>query len=244
MLTFLFKKDPIREFWREFCRLAPALGPALRRGDNDAVSAACRKLMVKLARVEPNLRFEIIPAADGALEFCISAARRRERFALARRVAAQAPMVVGWRARAFTPRRAADDVSRRIGGFKIPASRTRFVAAPGAETISVEVWIDAQSSKFHPKDLTDAAHFFLECAIGEFDAAACVRAVTARIGVPEEGVAFEAFPAVVDDWRARRAKLRAEQAVVDGPARPFQIARAQNRAEGGGRPLALGPVTP
>lgn len=105
MFSMFQKRDPVTEFWRFFTSFEPRLGAAIDAGDATKIQQMASALQEHMASIDRRLCFEFGKASDGVKEFCVTPDGDLRLFDLAKKIAAAAPQLQGWRIFRFKRRK-------------------------------------------------------------------------------------------------------------------------------------------
>jgi hypothetical protein len=136
-------------------------GPKIRKlsnsdaRDEEKVSKIADRLKSAIVAIDPGLSLEFGKGKKGVFEFCITPDGHRSLFSKAERVAAAAPMVVGWDIFACKRRRPLEDVKvsmRQLSGgspvgvkLEVSAEQIAYAAEFGKRYVSLVLWFDLEN---------------------------------------------------------------------------------------------------
>src|SRR5208337_3467305 len=117
-------------------------------------------------------------------------------------VAASAPAIEGWRIFAFKRRKDLGEAAVQLGEARLCADQIGYICDFDRLPISLTLWLDA------PDDTPRAAlqgvcTVFLDCALGEYDAATAIRSLDICVGVSAMARPFAEFRNAFDAARLK-----------------------------------------
>lgn len=200
MFSMFQKRDPITEFWRFFRSFEPRLAAAIDAGDMTKIQQMVGALQEHIAKIDSRLCFEFGKASDGVKEFCVTPDGNRTLFDRAKKVAAAAPAIEGWRIFAFKRRKDLDEVAVQFGETKLCADQIGYICDFDRLPLSLTLWFDAPVDA-PPVALQGVCNVFLDCALGEYDAATAIKSLDIRVGVSAMARPFVEFRNAFDAAR-------------------------------------------
>ena len=201
----LFKKTSKEErFWSWFIENQDRLFSF--EDDQDNIFQAIHD---NLAKIHPNLVFEISRVVDGKREFVISADGLRDAFPFVESTFSKAPSLDRWTFVKFRPRMGTGLNIEFEGGFKLGPDDLKFALASDDGKIAIGIFVKEYDPEERDKFLS-AVFVLLDAALGEYDMETKVGALElhgwselAEKGI--EGQPFDELPVSFD--RALAASL-------------------------------------